>query len=308
MRLAKYISDLLYRYECVIIPDFGGFITQEISATINHFTHTFSAPSKQIGFNAQLKNSDGLLINYVATSEAMPFDQAATLIANEVAEWKVLLKSDTLELEGIGSISQSKEGMYIFEPSNEVNYLTSSFGLTSYISPAISRIKYKEQVKSLKPEAPLVISERKRSKSFIKYAASAAIIFALGTLGWNEHQKSVHNELLAAAETKQEQVEKKIQEATFEIENPLPTITVNIVKETYDYHVIAGAFREPGNAEKKVNQLKAIGFDAKILGINKWNLTQVAYASFNSRAEALTSLRKIQKTDSKDAWLLVKRY
>lgn len=307
MRLANYISDLLYRYECVIIPEFGGFITQEISATVNHFTHTFKAPSKKIGFNAHLKNSDGLLINYVATSETMPFDQAATLIAKEVAEWKNLLKSDTLVLEDIGSISQNSEGMYVFEPSNEVNYLTTSFGLTTYVSPAINRIKYKEQV-TIKPEAPIVLSGKKGANNFIKYAASAAIIFALGTLGWNEYQKSIHNELLVTAEMKQQQVEKKIQEATFEIENPLPSITVNIAKETFDYHVIAGAFREPGNAEKKVNQLKAAGFDAKILGVNKWNLTQVAYASFNSRAEALSSLRKIQKTDSKDAWLLVKRY
>lgn len=308
MTLPKYISDLLYRYECVIIPDFGGFITQEISATINHFTHTFNAPSKQIGFNAQLKNSDGLLINYVATAENISFDQARTQIAEEVANWKSILENDSLELEGIGSISMNENKVYIFEPSNEVNYLTSSFGLNSYVSPAISRIKYKEQVRTLKPETPVVVPERKGSNAFIKYAASAAIIFALGTFGWNEYQKSVHNDLLAEAEMQQQKVEKTIQEATFEIENPLPSITVNVVKETFDYHVIAGAFREPANAEKKVNQLKAAGFDAKILGVNKWNLTQVAYASFNSRAEALTSLRQIKKSDSKDAWLLVKRY
>ena len=28
MQLATYISDLLYRYECVIIPGFGAFLTQ----------------------------------------------------------------------------------------------------------------------------------------------------------------------------------------------------------------------------------------------------------------------------------------
>ncbi len=308
MRLSKYISDLLYRYECVIIPDFGGFITQEISATINHYTHTFNAPSKRIGFNTQLKNSDGLLINYVATAENISFNQASILIAEEVASWKSLLENDTLELVGIGSISMNAEKAYIFEPSNEVNYLTSSFGLDSYVSPAISRIKYKEQVRTIQPETSVVVSQRKSSNAFIKYAASAAIIFALGTFGWNEYQKSVHNGLLAEAEMQQQKVEKAIQEATFEIENPLPSITINVVKETYDYHVIAGAFREPANAVKKVNQLKAAGFNAKILGVNKWNLTQVAYASFNSRTEALTSLRQIKKSDSKDAWLLVKRY
>lgn len=298
----------MYRYECVIIPNFGGFITQEISATINHFTHTFNAPSKQIGFNAQLRNSDGLLANYVATAENISFDQATALIEKEVEQWKASIESDTLELEGLGSISLNAEKTYVFEPSNELNFLTSSFGLNSYVSPAVKRIAYKEQVKTLRPEMPAVATVRKGSNNFIKYAASAAIIFALGTLGWNEYQKTVHNELLAEAEMQQQKVEKTIQEATFEIQNPLPSITVNVIKETFDYHIIAGAFREPSNAEKKVNQLKDAGFKAKILGVNKWNLTQVAYASFNSRNEALSALRKIKKSDSSDAWLLVKRY
>lgn len=309
MRLSKYISDLLYRYECVIIPNFGGFITQEVSATINHYTHTFNAPSKQIGFNAQLQKSDGLLTNYVATAESISFNQANEMINQEVEQWNSLLKSDAVELEGIGSLSKNEQGVLIFEPSNEVNFLTTSFGLNSYVSPAINRIKYKEQVKHLEPVvASSHKTERKSSNAFIKYAASAAIIFAVGTFGWNEYQKGIHNELLAEAEIQQQQVEKTIQEATFEISNPLPSITVNVVKDTYDFHIIAGAFREPANANKKVNQLKSKGFDAKVLGINKWNLTQVAYASFNTRTEALAALRSIKKSDSSDAWLLVKRY
>ena len=28
MTLANYINDLLYRYDCVIVPDFGGFVRQ----------------------------------------------------------------------------------------------------------------------------------------------------------------------------------------------------------------------------------------------------------------------------------------
>ena len=69
MTLSKYISDLLYRYECVIVPNFGGFVTNEISAKVNHFTHTFYAPSKQLTFNSHLQNNDGLLANYVASTE-----------------------------------------------------------------------------------------------------------------------------------------------------------------------------------------------------------------------------------------------
>lgn len=310
MKLAKYISDLLYRYECVIVPNFGGFITNEISAKVNHYTHTFYAPSKQLTFNSHLQNNDGLLVNYVAASLNITYAKAMDFIANEVESWKNILKKEELDIENIGSLTINAEGNYVFEPSNKVNYLTSSFGLNSFNSPAVKRIEYQQKVKQLESIAPVLPTEENKRKTptFIKYAASAAIIFALGTLGWNEYQKIEYNNLVAEAEQQQQQVEKTIQEATFVISNPLPAITLNVTKQTFNYHVIAGAFREPINAEKKLQELLKKGYNAKILGVNKWNLTQVAYISTNSKNEAINTLNSIKKSVSKDAWLLVKEY
>ncbi len=310
MTIANYISDLLYRYECVIVPNFGGFVTNEISAKVNHFTHTFYAPSKQLTFNSHLQNNDGLLANYIATLENISYSEAVSTIEKEVTTWSISLMNEELELENIGSFHLNSEGKIIFEPTTVINYLTSSFGLSSYVSPAVKRIVYKEKVKQLETIVPILPSEDNKRKTpiFIKYAAAAAIIFALGTVGWKEYQKFEYNNLVAQSNAQQQQVEKTIQEATFVISNPLPTITLNVVKETYNYHIIAGAFREPENAEKKLHQLLEKGFNAKILGVNKWNLTQVSYQSFNTINDAINMLNTIKKTDSKDAWLLVKEY
>jgi hypothetical protein len=73
MSLTNYINDLLYRYDCVIVPDFGGFVTNAISARVNHFSHTFYPPTKQLTFNSHLTNNDGLLANYIASSENISF-------------------------------------------------------------------------------------------------------------------------------------------------------------------------------------------------------------------------------------------
>jgi len=73
------------------------------------------------------------------------------------------------------------------------------------------------------------------------------------------------------------------------------------------FHIIAGAFQFTENAEKKVQQLKTKGFDAKIIGVNKWGLTQVTFNSYSDRNEATNNLYKIQKTVSKDAWLLIRK-
>jgi len=306
MRLATYISDLLYRYECVIIPNFGGFVTNEISAKVNHFTHTFYAPSKQLTFNSHIQNNDGLLANYVATSENISYSKAIEFIENEVINWNLQLKNEEIELKNIGSLKLNEVGKLIFEPSSSVNYLTSSFGLESYVSPAVKRIAYQEKVKQLETIAPVLPTEENKRKTpaFIKYAATAAILFALGTVSWNQYQKMEYNNLVAESKIQQQKVEKSIQEATFVINNPLPAITLNVSKETFNYHIISGAFRDPQNAEKKLQELINKGYNAKILAINKWNLTPVAFESLNDENDAINKLNLIHRTESKDAWLL----
>ena len=91
MAIANYLKDLLYRYDCVIVPNFGGFITNTTSAHIHRSSHTFYPPSKQVGFNVNLSHNDGLLANYIAKLENISFDQANTQISETVAQWNLTL-------------------------------------------------------------------------------------------------------------------------------------------------------------------------------------------------------------------------
>ncbi len=293
MRLVTYINDLLYRYDCVIIPNFGGFVTREISARIDKETDTFYPPSKQLSFNSQLKNNDGLLANYISSVKQIPYLEAMQLIKKEVKLWEKTLQHQELELQRIGTLER-KENSIVFEPSNTVNYLTSSYGLSSYTSKAIAQKETKV--------IPIHRSEDKKGiPAFIKYAASVAVLLALGTASFKIYKNNVYEQQVAEVR----QQEKAIQEATFVIKNPIPAITLNVTKETYHYHIIAGAFRNPENAEKKVAELAKKGYDASILSRNRWGLTQVAYASFNDKREAINQLHRIQKNTNDAAWLLV---
>lgn len=299
MTVANYIHDLLYRHDCVIVPNFGGFITNTIGAKIDEATHTFYPPSKQVSFNTHLKHNDGLLVNYIAKTENISFDKASGKVATTVLNWKKDVQSSTLFLDNIGQIVLDENKHYIFEPSEDVNYLASAFGLSAYNSLAIER--YQQKVVPIVPA-----SAKSKVSVFVKYAATAAIVLTLGTVGWNGYQNNLQQKEIAK---EQKELENKIQNATFVISNPLPTINLNVTKEeTKPYHVIAGSFQFVENAEKKVNQLKAKGFNAVILGKNKWGLTQVAYESFTDKSEAFKNLAAIRKSDSKDAWVLIKRF
>lgn len=298
MNLANYINDLLYRYDCVIVPDFGGFVTNKIGASLDENTHIFYAPSKQITFNSHLKVSDGLLANYIASSENISFEKASNAITLSVIRWQNELQSKSLKIGAIGALSLNENGQIIFEPNKQVNYLPESFGLATVTA---STIKRPQEI--VKPLIPVVDKkERKGIPAFIKYAATAAILLTLGFTANNFYQQNKQETLLA---NQQKSLEKKIQTATFVISNPLPTIELNVVKEiAKPYHVVAGAFQIKENAVKKVNQLKKQGYNASIIGVNKWGLTQVVFNSFADRNDAINNLYKIQATVSKDAWLL----
>ena len=80
MQISTYINDLLYRYECVIIPGFGAFLTQYQSARIEN--NSFHPPGKALLFNRQLQANDGLLANYVASAENCSYELALQKIRN----------------------------------------------------------------------------------------------------------------------------------------------------------------------------------------------------------------------------------
>jgi len=306
LNLANYISDLLYRYECVIVPKFGGFVTNNKSAKIDASNHTILPPYKQITFNAHLTNNDGLLANYIASVDNISYDCAVNYIQFEIDAWKEKLKSQELSLYGLGAFNLSGDNLH-FEPQQSINYLTSSFGLSNVVRSEIEResaIKIANE-----GEAPKIIPiVEKKAPNYLKYAAIFVIgLSAIGFAG-KYYQGHLNEKQLVEAQKSQDLIEEKIENATFIISKPLPTLNLKVESSKKSFHVIAGAFRFPENANRKLNQLLQEGYEAKILGVNKWNLTVVSYGSFSSRDDALENLSQIKKNVAKDSWLLIQKF
>ena len=309
MQLETYISDLLYRYECVTVPNFGAFLSQRVPATVHESTNAFYPPKKQLSFNEQIQTNDGLLANYIADAEKIPFEAATLKISKRVKSLKSsLIEGETLSLQNIGDLKLNSEGKIEFNPSYHLNYLTDAFGLSQLVSPAVTREVYKEEAETIEKVIPLTITpEKRKTKSYFKYAAIALIALTIGGFGASKYYAdsvATHNQI--AQEEANNQLENKIQEATFVISNPLPAATLNVSKQSGNYHIVAGAFRVEENCDKKVAQLKQEGFKARKIGVNKYGLHQVAYASFNDRNEALRELNSIRNNNNDAAWLLVK--
>lgn len=302
MILKSYIQDLLYRYDCVIVPNFGGFVTNKIGAKIED--SVIYPPSKQISFNAQLTHNDGLLVNHVASIEKLSFNEANEKVAKIVAEWKQLLEIQSLLIDNVGTISLNDEKQLTFEPNKKVNFDIASFGLAPVDNvSAIER--YKEQVKPLNPvvEEEVVTVAKSRNSVFVKYAAAAAILIA-GFVGANKYSQNVQMQEFA---NEQNALEQKIQKATFVIDDQLPTVNLDVAKKNTNHiYIIAGAFQLVKNANKKIEELQDKGFDAKIIGKNDWGLTQVSVGNYETKEAAEEALVSVREEVSQDAWILVK--
>lgn len=309
MQFERYISDLLYRYECVIIPEFGAFLTQNVSAQIHDSTHAMYPPKKVLSFNEQLTSNDGLLANYISNVEKIPFENANKKIAKKVKRLKSYLTAgETLSFANIGTIILNAQGNIAFEPSNEVNFRADAFGLSQFIAPAVQREVYKEEVEVLEEKTPIAITPEKRERvPYLRYAAVTLLVLTFGGLVTSGiYFNNIKTQNALVEQQAQEKIDHKIQEATFIIENPLPEITLSLEKHIGNYHIVGGAFRVEANCDKKLNQLRDLGYKARKIGKNKYGLHQVVYASYNNRLDAQKALFEIRRQNNKDAWLLIK--
>ncbi|AWX44591.1 hypothetical protein HME9304_01594 [Flagellimonas maritima] len=311
MRIDYFIRELLHEYNCVVVPTFGAFLAHGKSAELNSITNTFTPPAKTISFNAQLTDNDGLLVSHIAKEKKLGYDELLQEVMNEADSWKKKLEQgEYIELFGIGKLLLNHEQKIQFQPEDSINYLSSSFGLSTFSVTPIQREVLKEEIEELEEKIPFIITPEKREQSnfrpLLKYAAVFLLAVSLGVTSYRTYG-DVQRKQVAAQQDAQKQVSRLIQEATFFESAPLelPPINIEVNKRQLGkHHVIAGAFRFEKNAEKQVTVLKEKGYDAFYLGTNKFGLHQVAYDSFENPKEALSFLKKIKRTVSSDAWLL----
>lgn len=318
MVLEHYISELLYRYNCVMVPNFGAFLTQMKSAVIHNTTKAFYPPTKIVSFNEQVVTNDGLLVSYMAEAEKTSYEDMLKQVTELTASWKAQLqKGERLRLATIGELWLNDSGKIQFQPHNQVNYATSSFGLSSFIAIPVTREVLKEEVETLEEKIPFVFTPEQRKtysiRPYLKYAAIFLLAVSTGFTVYSYYNNTGSSQQLVQEEA-QERVVKRIQEATFFDIDPLelPSLSLDVITTTKKeenirvHHVVAGAFRFRKNADKKIRQLKRRGFNATYIGTNKFGLYMVDYDSYTDVDEALNALKFIKRSQSREAWLLSK--
>ena len=305
MQISQYISELLFRYDCVVVPGFGAFLSERVSAKIDKNSGEFFPPCKRISFNAQLKSNDGLLANHISSVEEITYENAISKIKKQVDyAIKSLENKIPVEFANIGSLTKSNGGKIIFDPIKNKNYLTESFGLSKFICFHVN----KKDKENTSPKLIKFYNIKIDSNNVKKYAAAIILFFGLTSIiGSHIYNDYIEKYNSISQEKADSLIENHIQEATFVISNKLPVLEINLKNNIGDFHVVAGAFRIKKNSEKKLRELKRLGFKARIIGKNRFGLYQVVFGSYYTKKKADLELVKIRKSQDKSAWILQKK-
>lgn len=334
MKLDHYISQLLFRYDCVIVPNLGGFVTNYKPANIHPIKNTFYPPSKGISFNKNLIHNDGLLANAISLEKGILYEKALSIINEAVIKIHHDLKNrKKIAFDNVGVLFYDQENRLQFEPSAHVNYLLESYGLSSFQQFPIKRKTLEDQLK----ETPiLTINQPQHTKKWLR---AAAILIPLTALViWIPTKYDLSSDLSYAnlnpfksealslyTERTTLPVFEKVETPTIDetnntitfIKNETPIVIVKTIEESavkvdstfvktqvqsLNFHIIGGCFAEKCNAEKFVQELVSAGFNASIIGKRK-GLFTVSYSSFASRKEAVEGLALAKNHNSK-AWIL----
>ncbi|MDR3309371.1 MAG: hypothetical protein LBS80_05405, partial [Tannerella sp.] len=130
-RLIGHIERLLFQHDCVIIPEFGGFVLQTVPAVYMDSEHSFTPARKEIVFNPTLVHNDGLLAEAYMQDNSADFDKAQSQLRKDVTTMKEHLNDDAeFQMGAIGVFMKEDDRLVYMPGANSDNrFSVSSFGL-----------------------------------------------------------------------------------------------------------------------------------------------------------------------------------
>ncbi len=183
MNLYIAVYQLLKENDCVIIPNFGGFVANYFEAKIDFPTQEFYPPYKKIAFNQDLRTNDGLLINHVSKASKIDWTNAEGTVNSFVEDlYQQLKDSKTIDFGELGKFTLNN-GVLIFTPNKSLNLDESSFGLKSFNFPMIGGARGSIEVQKTKELSKTKSAKTNKKKKTIRpvvfYSTAAAVIAGL---------------------------------------------------------------------------------------------------------------------------------
>ncbi len=206
--IPSYLKKLLYQYDCVVVPELGGFLTHYLPASFSEAMGQYLPPRRKLAFNEALRLDDGILLNYLMLHEAITRDEAQRHVVSFVAELRQTVKqAGSFGVEGIGLFSPNDEGKLQFDPELRHNFHGEAYGLGAIQAERVQRTDIAVISVEAEPETnrddnsrelalgPVLVSAedvqimplypaRRQVPGYVRWAAAALLVGSLGALSY----------------------------------------------------------------------------------------------------------------------------
>ena len=342
IELERHIEILLLDNDCVIVPEFGGFMARHTNARYSEVDNTFLPPIRTIGFNPQLKINDSLLAQSYVEAYDISYPEALRRIEQEVEEIRQILSTEGIfELRDIGTLRLNAAGNYEFEPC-EAGLLTPSlYGLSSFEFETLESIQTKQIAEAAKEQTAKIIDINENSNSTlfvdindenndsytirksvirnIAVACIALLTFLLIPSHLGNGTKSalstskidtgllyrIMPKDITTGNAEIEAATKKVLQKNEEKKTVVAETNIPVAKEYYT--IVLASKVSLNNAQQYTEKLKKNGYNEAEVYSGHGN-TKVIYGNYSNKTDAQNALNKLNKNkEFADGWVTMVR-
>lgn len=303
MEINQYIKELLLLNDCVIIPEFGGFVANYKPASVQN--NQFCAPTKEIAFNNKLISNDGILISYISQVERIDYFSARQKVESFVEETILNLeKNRNVYFEGVGYLHYDSRENLLFEPQVKENLLVESYGLQNFSYEKLYQRQMPAPAFKIEHQdaLPVIFHQRKLKK----LAVAVPLLLAMALIPLKNNKEYLSKSDMGMWEalletTPSSAIHQTSAPSTAQYSEHVAVAT----PETFNYYIIGGSFKSEENANKYLNQLKANGVTGQNLGIYH-GLHRIAIKGFQTIEEAQKELNVLlHQSPQSGVWISV---
>ena len=305
--LDVYIEDLIFKHNCVIIPEFGAFVSNRKAAELAS-DKSFSPPQKELTFNSRLTYNDGLVAKHISEVERSSYEEAQEYIKSVVNRWRQdLALGMEVRLANIGKFTKGTDNNIIFTSLSKENYLTDSFGMSSVTTKEINKTETGVGVEianpnaqenkpglvenpSVTPEEAVAGKPKPKMPIPIKYAAVA--IVGLSAIGYAAYALLTpkENPTIAEVQTDPARVEELLNEeiakATYTPDIPLNATDIQVTK---DPNLVKKRKEEQKKAEQEAKEAERKAKEAEKQSVATTKPTSSNSDATSSSSSAITN-------------------
>ena len=316
-----FLEHLLYEHECVIIPQFGGFVVNAQDFQFNAKEGKIYPKRKCVAFNEKLKTDDRFLTTEWAKKQSITQKEASVEIAAISKELKSQISTQGyLTVGELGAFTMNSENRLSFSPNPDFNADLSVFGLfpvglghaiPKEKKPVLEVVPVAEDLPSYTPEP----SPIKVSRSTYVYALIAFILGGLGAFFLTEPSSQQSQSSLNPIKI-EKKVASPVAVAAPAAPAPVQVDTVQkkvipapaeVTKQTDQdvIYLVAASFQSLKQAEKGLKEFKLRGFDQAeiILKNEQTKFYRISLGTEHSMDAGYAKAMELKATKKVDIWV-----